>query len=267
MSAARHPSAAPAPHDTAIELLGVHQVYGSGDGAVHALRGIDLRVHPGEYVAVMGPSGSGKSTLMNILGCLDVPTHGVYRLGGTDVRLLGEDELSRVRNRDLGFVFQSFNLIQRMTALANVALPLAYAAVDARERTRIASAALERVGLGDRAQHTPVELSGGQQQRVAIARALVMEPTLILADEPTGNLDSRATQDVLDLLDSLADEHRTIVVITHEDDVAARAHRVVTLADGRIVADAPRPAGAPRPAAAPRAEDAPLRRPTGQGTR
>ncbi|WP_144761164.1 ABC transporter ATP-binding protein [Curtobacterium sp. 9128] len=223
--------------DVAVELVGVHQVYGTGDGAVHALRGVDLRVDRGEYVAVMGPSGSGKSTLMNILGCLDVPSHGVYRLGGTDVRSLGDDELSRVRNRDLGFVFQSFNLIQSMSALANVALPLAYAAVHRHERARIATAALERVGLGERAQHAPVELSGGQQQRVAIARALVMEPTLILADEPTGNLDSRATDEVLDLLDSLADERRTIVVITHEDHVAERAHRVLTVADGQVVDD------------------------------
>ncbi|WP_144802811.1 ABC transporter ATP-binding protein [Curtobacterium sp. BH-2-1-1] len=228
---------ATAPRGPAIELLDVHQVYGTGDGAVHALRGIDLIVERGEYVAVVGPSGSGKSTLMNILGCLDVPTHGVHRLGGTDVRLLAEDDLARVRNRDLGFVFQSFNLVQRMTALANVALPLAYGGVGRVERTRRARTALERVGLADRADHSPVELSGGQQQRVAIARALVTEPTLILADEPTGNLDSRATADVLDLLDSLADEHRTIVVITHEDEVSARAHRVLTIADGRIVAD------------------------------
>ncbi len=228
---------ATAPRGPAIELLDVHQVYGTGDGAVHALRGIDLVVERGEYVAVVGPSGSGKSTLMNILGCLDVPTHGVHRLGGTDVRLLAEDDLARVRNRDLGFVFQSFNLVQRMTALANVALPLAYGGVGRVERTRRARTALERVGLADRADHAPVELSGGQQQRVAIARALVTEPTLILADEPTGNLDSRATADVLDLLDSLADEHRTIVVITHEEEVSARAHRVLTIADGRIVAD------------------------------
>lgn len=228
---------ATAPRGPAIELLDVHQVYGTGDGAVHALRGIDLVVERGEYVAVVGPSGSGKSTLMNILGCLDVPTHGVHRLGGTDVRLLAEDDLARVRNRDLGFVFQSFNLVQRMTALANVALPLAYGGVGRVERTRRARVALERVGLADRADHAPVELSGGQQQRVAIARALVTEPTLILADEPTGNLDSRATADVLDLLDSLADEHRTIVVITHEDEVSARAHRVLTIADGRIVGD------------------------------
>ncbi|MFZ7087959.1 ABC transporter ATP-binding protein [Curtobacterium sp. RRHDQ10] len=239
MNAVTEGLAGSAPRTPAIELVGVHQVYGTGDGTVHALRGIDLVVQDGEYVAVMGPSGSGKSTLMNILGCLDVPTDGRYRLGGTDVAAVSDDAIARIRNRELGFVFQSFNLVQRMTAVANVALPLAYAGVGRRDRTERALAALDRVGLADRADHQPQALSGGQQQRVAIARALVTEPTLVLADEPTGNLDSTATAEVLDLLDSLVAERRTIVVITHEDDVAERAHRVLTLADGRITADRP----------------------------
>ena len=221
----------------AIERVGVHQVYGSGEGRVHALRGIDLVVPVGQYVAVMGPSGSGKSTLMNIIGCLDIPSHGTYRLGGTDVGLLTEDELAGIRNRALGFVFQSFNLVQRMTALGNVALPMAYAAVPRRERAERAREALARVGLADRADHVPQTLSGGQQQRVAIARALVMHPTVVLADEPTGNLDSQSTAEVLDLLDSLASDGRTIVVITHEDEVAARGERILTIADGRITGD------------------------------
>jgi putative ABC transport system ATP-binding protein len=221
----------------AIELEGIHQVYGNGDGAVHALRGVDLVIEEGEYVAVMGPSGSGKSTLMNILGCLDVASHGRYRLGGTDVSGLDDDALAHVRNRALGFVFQSFNLVPRMTALANVALPLAYAGVRRAERIERAEQALDRVGLAGRSEHRPQELSGGQQQRVAIARALVMDPTLVLADEPTGNLDSASTDDVLDILDSLADDRRTIVVITHEENVAERAHRVLTIGDGVIVSD------------------------------
>lgn len=223
----------------AIELVDVHQVYGSGDAQVHALRGVDLRVERGEYLAIMGPSGSGKSTLMNILGCLDVPSHGTYRLDGEDVGVQSDNQLARIRGRALGFVFQSFNLIPRMTALANVSLPMAYAGVGRVEQRDRAMAALERVGLGARADHRPAELSGGQQQRVAVARALVTEPTVILADEPTGNLDSASTEDVLAVFDEIADADRTIVVITHEEDVAARADRVLVVGDGVVVADRP----------------------------
>ncbi|BDZ51843.1 macrolide ABC transporter ATP-binding protein [Frondihabitans sucicola] len=217
----------------------MHQVYGAGEGAVFALRGVDLAVGVGEYVAIMGPSGSGKSTLMNVLGCLDVPSAGRYLLDGTDVGTLGENELARVRNRALGFVFQSFNLVPRMTAQQNVELPLVYAGVSRRERRERALDALAGVGLADRADHRPQALSGGQQQRVAIARALVTSPTLILADEPTGNLDSVSTGEILDIFDSLAADGRTIVIITHEEHVAERSHRVLTIADGRIIHDRP----------------------------
>lgn len=222
-----------------IQLDDVHQVYGSGEGTVYALRGIDLTVGAGEYVSIMGPSGSGKSTLMNVLGCLDVPSHGRYLLAGTDVKSLTENALARVRNRELGFVFQSFNLVARMTAQQNVELPLVYGGVSRRERRDRATEALAEVGLADRADHRPHQLSGGQQQRVAIARALVTSPTLILADEPTGNLDSVSTAEILEILDNLALQGRTIVVITHEEHVAERSHRVLTIADGRIVSDHP----------------------------
>ena len=223
--------------DPVIELRGIRQVYGSGDTAVEALRGIDLSVEAGEYLAIMGPSGSGKSTLMNLLGCLDVASEGQYLLGGQDVRTLTEGELARARNRQIGFVFQSFNLIPRMTALANVELPLLYAKVPRAERRSRALAALELVGLSDRGHHQPHQLSGGQQQRVAIARALVTAPTILLADEPTGNLDSESTADVLGVLDRLSAQGRTIVVITHEQNVAAHARRVIHVRDGRIRSD------------------------------
>ncbi len=220
-----------------IELEDLWKVYGRDETAVAALRGVDLHIDEGEYVAIMGASGSGKSTLMNILGCLDQPTAGTYRLAEHDVSGLDEDALALVRNRMIGFVFQSFHLIPRMSARANVELPMVYGGRPAAERHETAREALALVGLADRAGHRPNELSGGQQQRVAIARALTMSPRLLLADEPTGNLDSTSSHDVMDLLTELNEQGRTVVLITHEDDVAARARRVVRVGDGRIAAD------------------------------
>ena len=220
-----------------IDLQGITKTYGSGDTEVHALRGIDLTITRGDFVAIMGASGSGKSTLMNIIGALDSATSGHYALDGIDIEDLDEGALSIVRNRKIGFIFQSFNLIPRTSALSNVELPLVYRGVRRRERRQRAIEALTAVGLADRMHHMPNELSGGQQQRVAVARALVAEPSLLLADEPTGNLDSRSTTDVLDLMGALHDQGRTIVMITHEDDVAAHAGRVVTLIDGLISHD------------------------------
>ena len=220
-----------------LQLRDIHQVYGAGDAAVHALRGITLDVAQGDYVAVMGPSGSGKSTLMNVLGCLDVASAGTYALAGSDVQTFTENQLARIRNRQVGFVFQSFNLVPRMTALGNVELPLVYGRVGRAERRERALEALDMVGLSDRANHQPQELSGGQQQRVAIARALVTSPTLVLADEPTGNLDSASTDEILGMFDLLAREGRTIIVITHELHVAEQSHRILTLSDGVIVDD------------------------------
>jgi putative ABC transport system ATP-binding protein len=223
------------------------KTYGTGDAAVHALRGVSLDIDPGDYVAVMGASGSGKSTLMNVLGCLDVPTSGTYELGGLDVSWLDDDDLADIRNGYIGFVFQNFNLIPRMTALSNVELPLIYGGVRRVERRRRAQAALDAVGIGDRAFHVPSQLSGGQQQRVAIARAVVTEPAIVLADEPTGALDSVATGELLELLDELDVQGRTIVVITHEDEVAAHAKRVLRMRDGAIVSDERQAAVGARP--------------------
>ena len=220
-----------------IDLARVTKTYGEGETAVHAVAGVDLVVERGDYVAVMGASGSGKSTLMNIIGCLDEPTRGRYLLDGVDVRRRQEATLSRIRNRKIGFIFQSFNLIPRTSALRNVELPLAYAGLKTEERRARALTALDKVGLADRTDHEPSQLSGGQQQRVAVARAIVTEPVLLLADEPTGALDSHSTSEVLDLFDELSAAGRTIVVITHEDEVAHRAKRILRMRDGLVVAD------------------------------
>ncbi|HEY0949184.1 ABC transporter ATP-binding protein [Nocardioides sp.] len=220
-----------------IELDGVRKTYRSGSIEFEALCGIDIHIGTGEYVAVLGPSGSGKSTLMNVLGCLDVPTEGTYLLAGEDVSGMSEAQLAEVRNRRIGFVFQQFNLLATLPAWRNVELPLVYAGIGRAERRERAHAALTRVGLADRTENRPGELSGGQQQRVAVARALVTEPAIILADEPTGNLDTASTADVLDLLDELHASGRTIVLITHEHDVAARAGRRLVISDGRITSD------------------------------
>jgi putative ABC transport system ATP-binding protein len=237
-----------APDQTVIRIRDVTKVYTMGDIAVHALRGVSLTIHRGEFVAIMGPSGSGKSTLMNLIGCLDQPTSGSYQLDGVEVAALTDDELAGIRNRKLGFVFQSFNLLPRVPAVEQVELPLIYGGV--RERRARALAALRAVGLSERAHHKPTELSGGQQQRVAIARALVTEPSLMLADEPTGALDTRTSEEIMALLQGLNRERGlTVVLVTHEEDIARHAQRIITLRDGVISSDAPvaRPAQAGRP--------------------
>jgi putative ABC transport system ATP-binding protein len=225
------------PRPPVIAVHDVSKTYDLGQIKVHALSEVTLRIERGDFVAIMGSSGSGKSTLMNILGCLDIPTSGRYLIDGTDVGDMDEDDLSDLRNRKIGFIFQSFNLVPRTSALANVELPLAYAGVSRADRRRRAAEALRAVGMANRVRHEPSELSGGQQQRVAVARAITTNPALILADEPTGNLDSHSTQEVLAIFSRLNREGRTVVLITHEPDVAAQAKRVIRLSDGRIVED------------------------------
>ena len=232
-------AASPVPATALLSLAGVGRHYGEGEAQVRALDNVDLEIHAGEFVAIVGQSGSGKSTLMNILGCLDVPTSGRYRLAGRDVSELSDDELSDVRNLEIGFIFQSFQLLPRASALENVELPLIYRGVGKKERRELATAALERVQLADRMRHKPTELSGGQRQRVAIARALVTQPSLLLADEPTGNLDSRTGEEIVRLFLDLHEKGNTIVLVTHEPKLAARCPRAVRIVDGLVIADGP----------------------------
>jgi putative ABC transport system ATP-binding protein len=223
--------------DAVIRVTNLKREYQMGTETVRALQGVDISIHRNEYVAIMGPSGSGKSTLMNLIGCLDTPSAGEYWLNGLEVSTMGDDELARVRNREIGFVFQTFNLLPRASALHNVELPLIYAGVKARTRRERAAEALTRVGLGDRMDHRPNELSGGQRQRVAIARALVNEPSILLADEPTGNLDSTTSEEIMAVFEELHGQGQTVIMVTHERDIAAHAHRIVTLKDGLIHSD------------------------------
>ena len=223
-----------------IELRDVYKIYGEGlESEVRALDGVSLDVEKGEFVAVVGQSGSGKSTMMNVLGCLDIPTRGTYRLDGVDVRELTDKELSRIRNKQIGFIFQQYNLIQNLTVLENVELPLIYQGIDPIDRRELALQALGRVGLADRAQHKPTQMSGGQQQRVAIARAISTHPPIIMADEPTGALDSRTGHEVLGFLQQLNKEGSTVILITHDNGIAATARRIVRIADGKIIEDHP----------------------------
>ncbi len=226
--------------DAVIQLRDLRRQYDMGGEIIHALSGVSLTIRRNEYLAIMGPSGSGKSTLMNLLGCLDTPDGGEYWLNGQEVSRLSDDALARVRNREIGFVFQTFNLLPRATALQNVELPMVYAGTSTRERRTRAADALSRVGLGDRMDHRPNELSGGQRQRVAIARALVNRPSILLADEPTGNLDSTTSADIMRVFGQLQAQGQTVILVTHEADIAAHAHRVVTLRDGRLESDTTR---------------------------
>jgi putative ABC transport system ATP-binding protein len=230
--------------DLVIQIRDLTRVYDMGAEKVHALRGVSVAIRRNEYVAIMGPSGSGKSTLMNVIGCLDTPTSGEYWLNGQEVSRMPDDALARVRNREIGFVFQTFNLLPRASALQNVELPLVYGGVPARARRERARAALHRVGLGDRVDHRPNELSGGQRQRVAIARALVNEPAILLADEPTGNLDSATSEEIMKVFETLHVQGQTVIMVTHEADIAAHAERIVVLRDGRIGSDTPGRRGA-----------------------
>jgi putative ABC transport system ATP-binding protein len=220
-----------------IDIEGVTKLYKMGSEIVHALRGVNVRIHRNEYLAIMGPSGSGKSTLMNMLGCLDTPTAGRYEFAGKNVAAMVDDELAEIRNREIGFVFQTFNLLPRSDALHNVELPLIYAGISKHERIQRAREALENVGLGQRLHHRPNELSGGQRQRVAIARALVTRPSIILADEPTGNLDSKTGVEIMSLFEQLYEQGNTLIVVTHEEDIARHARRIVRLRDGLVEAD------------------------------
>ena len=222
---------------TVIELKDIMKTYTMGDSIVHALYHVDLHIKFGEFTAIMGPSGSGKSTMMNILGCLDRPTSGEYYLDGKEIAGYDDDELAHTRNKKIGFVFQNFNLLSKLTAQANVALPLIYAGVGEEERMERAKKALENVGLGQRLDHKPMEMSGGQRQRVAIARALIYNPAIIMADEPTGNLDTKSSYEIMDIFKGLNDEGRTIVMVTHEPDIAEQTKRILVMRDGQLVSD------------------------------
>jgi putative ABC transport system ATP-binding protein len=234
-------AAASSGNGSLIDIRDVRKIYVMGTNEVRALAGVDLDVRAGEYLAVMGPSGSGKSTLMNVIGCLDTPSSGSYRLRGTEIRDREDDELARIRNQEIGFIFQTFNLLPRADALHNVELPLIYAGKPAKERRARAIEMMELVGLADRMHHRPNELSGGQRQRVAIARALVNNPSIVLADEPTGNLDTKTGQEIMALLDDIHRKGNTVILVTHEEEIAAHAHRVVRLRDGLIESDVRRP--------------------------